>query len=253
MATLITKPSTSSPDWDELQDYISYCSAGHIALTIDQTERTVLSGYIVEVDGDLYYGENEDETISDWSSISDETTCWIYCTVSDDQSSFYFSSDAPTYSSSKYGWYDGTDRAIANCTKNSLSELTVNYYCDKIAYSYSAKDEEPIESLIVNEDIDLKIGEWPEVVEGTGSAADLAALCNVMVPEIGDEAPIQGCIVNSSDFYLLSRVERYSDDSGGTFKLYGLKSNYNTGGGVGTANYIIFYAGSNFTRFYLRA
>jgi len=86
-------------------------------------EPQIAAGSKVEIGGALFEAVS-DENISGWAGISNSSHVYIKLIVSGATATAEFTTDAPTWSTSKQGWYDGDDRYIGGLYKDASG----NYY-----------------------------------------------------------------------------------------------------------------------------
>lgn len=90
----------------------------------------IASGSVFEIGGALFEASTN-ETITGWSSISDNTNAYIYVTDGGGgTATAAYSATAPTWDTSKQGWYNGLARAVAG-----LYRVDVSTYAEKYVYS----------------------------------------------------------------------------------------------------------------------
>lgn len=82
------------------------------------TEPSVTAGSKIEVDGALYEFTS-DETGTGWSGIGVSNDVYFYLVPSGSSSTWAYSTTAPTWSTSKQGWYNGLNRCFGGCRKDA--------------------------------------------------------------------------------------------------------------------------------------
>jgi len=128
MATQVTYPATASPDATDWQEFIAWLQKvqrGYINIEIDETNKQVEAGSIVEVNGEVLYSST-DENITDngetWASISNSTVFYVYAVgAADDE--YQYSTTAPSWDNDKGGWYNGNNRAVCKAYKNASGDM----------------------------------------------------------------------------------------------------------------------------------
>ena len=75
-------------------------------------EPAIAAGSVVEIGGSLFVVSG-DEAITGWAGIGNDTDCYIKLVPGVADFTAEFTTDAPTWSTSKQGWYDGIDRFVA--------------------------------------------------------------------------------------------------------------------------------------------
>lgn len=84
----------------------------------DTLECQIAAGSKVEIEGALF-SFNSNENITGWSGIAVSNNVYIKLTVSGASATASFTTTAPTWSTSKQGWYDGSDRYIGGLYKDA--------------------------------------------------------------------------------------------------------------------------------------
>jgi len=92
----------------------------------------IAAGSVIEVGGSLYVFSSN-ETISGWTSIGNNTDCYVKLTPGASSVTASYTTSAPTWSDAKQGWYDGNDRYIAGLHRGASSAV----YADKWIYQHS--------------------------------------------------------------------------------------------------------------------
>jgi len=75
-------------------------------------EPAIAAGSVVEIGGSVFV-VTSDEAITGWAGIGNDTDCYIKLVADVADFAAEFTTDAPTWSHSKQGWYDGGDRFVA--------------------------------------------------------------------------------------------------------------------------------------------
>lgn len=100
---------------------------GMLALSLtnydNDSEPQIAAGSIVEI-GDAIFQFTAAESITGWGSIGDNNDVYIKLVVSGTAVTASFTTVAPTWSTSKQGWYDGLDRYVAWLRKDGSGNYT---------------------------------------------------------------------------------------------------------------------------------
>ena len=95
---------------------------GHQAISLthfsDLLECKIAAGSVVEIGGALFEAA-ADEAGTGWSGIANSSQVHMKLTVTGATAAMSFTTAAPTYSTSKQGWYVGLDRYIGGLYKDS--------------------------------------------------------------------------------------------------------------------------------------
>jgi hypothetical protein len=84
------------------------------------TEITIKNGSEVEVAGALYeFQADETESGGTWAGIGANNTVYVYVVPAGSTATFIYSITAPTWDTSKQGWYNGTSRAVVSLYKDA--------------------------------------------------------------------------------------------------------------------------------------
>ena len=75
-------------------------------------EPAIAAGSVVEIGGSVFI-VTVDEAITGWAAIGNDTDCYIKLVPTVADFTAEFTVVAPTWSTSKQGWYDGIDRFVA--------------------------------------------------------------------------------------------------------------------------------------------
>lgn len=147
MATQVTYPATTSPDATDWQEFIAWLQKvqrGYINIEIDETNKQVEAGSIVEVNGEVLYSSS-DENITDngtaWASISNSTVFYVYA-VGGASDEYQYSTTTPSWDNDKGGWYNGNNRAVAKGFKDGSGNLGDAQYYDSQGV-LSSKEGQP--------------------------------------------------------------------------------------------------------------
>ena len=127
MATQITEPATVGPgltDWTNFIDRTTKQGRGYFGVTFSNldsgSESKPQAGSIIENNGSFFQSASE-ESPTGWSSISNSTQAYMYMSSA---GAYSYSTSAPTFSTSKNGWYSGTSRAVLKVYKDSSGNYT---------------------------------------------------------------------------------------------------------------------------------
>lgn len=85
----------------------------------------IAAGSVVEVNGSLY-SFTSDESISGWTSIANNTDCYIKLTAGASSVTASYTTTPPTWSHAKQGWYDGNERYIGGVHRGASSAVYDN-------------------------------------------------------------------------------------------------------------------------------
>ncbi|MDD4689081.1 MAG: hypothetical protein PHE51_04965 [Eubacteriales bacterium] len=122
-----------------LTSFINYMNLGmrgyyRLAVSVDYLGDflyvTIYTGAILEIDGDLFSFSSEESNFDE----ADEYTDGTYYFYVDTDGLVHGTDSAPTWSDSKQGWYDGTNRYITEVHVAS-SALIKGYAMDSIYYN----------------------------------------------------------------------------------------------------------------------
>lgn len=101
---------------------------GMLALSLtnydNDSEPQIAAGSIVEI-GDAIFQFTAAESITGWGSIGNNNDVYIKLVVSGTAVTASFTTVAPTWSTSKQGWYDGLDRYVAKLYKDASGNYTL--------------------------------------------------------------------------------------------------------------------------------
>jgi len=110
-----------------LMDTLDRQRRGYQAISLthydDALEPKIAAGSIVEIGGALFKCES-DESISGWAGIGNDNDVYIKLVPSGTTATAAFTTAAPTWSTSKQGWYVGNDRYIAGLYKDAGGNYT---------------------------------------------------------------------------------------------------------------------------------
>jgi hypothetical protein len=86
----------------------------------DTAEPSVAAGSKLECGGALYEA-TADETATGWAGVSASAIAWLLFTPAGATGAFSYTNTAPTFSTSKQGWYIGDNRVVAMLYKDAAS------------------------------------------------------------------------------------------------------------------------------------
>jgi len=92
----------------------------------DDLEPKIAAGSIVEVGGALFKCES-DESITGWAGIGNSNDVYVKLVPSGAAVTAAFVTAAPTWSTSKQGWYVGNDRYVGGLYKDSGGDYTIKW------------------------------------------------------------------------------------------------------------------------------
>lgn len=92
----------------------------------DNLEPKIAAGSIVELGGALFKCE-ADESITGWAGIGNGNDVYIKLVPSGTTATAAFVTAAPTWSTSKQGWYVGNDRYIGGLYKDGSGNYTIKW------------------------------------------------------------------------------------------------------------------------------
>lgn len=108
---------------------------GMLALSLtnydNDLEPQVAAGSIVEI-GDAIFQFTAAESITGWGSIGNNNDVYIKLVVSGTAVTASFTTVAPTWSTSKQGWYDGLDRYVAKLRKDASGNYVAKFILHNI-------------------------------------------------------------------------------------------------------------------------
>ena len=105
----------------------------------ETAEPSISAGSKVEVGGALYEF-TADETGASWAGIGNSNNVYIYLVPSGASISWLYSATAPTWSTSKQGWYNGSNRAVFQLYKDSGGLYTAkNSLRNPMNYAWQGK------------------------------------------------------------------------------------------------------------------
>ena len=126
---------------------------------IDETNKQVEQGAVMDINGGLYYTD-ADTDITDngtaWSSISNSTFFYVYA-VGGGTDEFQYSTSAPSFDSSKGGWYNGNNLAVCKGYKDSSGNFA--------EHGIYGKDNDKDGVFLIPKILD--IGDWDMDTDGT--------------------------------------------------------------------------------------
>lgn len=125
----IETPTAGSTDWTDFETQMQYARSGLMQLSLNPiidgtTPPKIAAGSKVGISGGLYYFGST-ETVS--GSATTTNTNYIMLTTSSSSITASFTSEVPTWSASKNGWYDvtGNKRMIGRLDFDSTTYETI--------------------------------------------------------------------------------------------------------------------------------
>ena len=127
--TLVQTPSNGAADYTDFLAQMERVKKGFFnidftTLSDGSTAPEIKAGSWIEVDGNIYKFTSA-EAITGWAGIATSTPCYVKVTPSGTSITASFTTDAPTYTDLKNGWYSGNDRYILWLYKDSIDEYTL--------------------------------------------------------------------------------------------------------------------------------
>lgn len=156
-------------------DQIAAQRIGYQAVSLtnfdNDSEPQLAAGSVVEIGGALFEAAAL-ESISGWAGISNDSDVYIKLTVSGSTATAAFTTDPPTWSTSKQGWYDGDDRYIGGLYKDGSGNYAIKWL-------YPADPGDPLNQEMIREgqtrpllEKVLEIGDWDmDATENVGPFA----------------------------------------------------------------------------------
>ncbi len=177
------------------------------------SEPKIAAGSVVEIGGSLFV-VTVDEAITGWAGIGNDTNCYIKLVPGVADFDAEFTTDVPTWSASKQGWYDGVDRFIGGLRRGASDAD----YESKWVYQRSQDNNDTHRitgagDLGVDGSITKGKGLVPSHIyhESGGTQDGLFHAIAPAVPIVGDLAVATGIIQHATSSLLLcSYVERTS-------------------------------------------
>lgn len=169
----IAIPANGAADWSDFVTIVERNLRGWMALSLTNmsgtSEPAISAGSALDVGG-AFYQFGSEEAITGWSGIGDDTDVWIKVVPDGSSITVEFTTDVPTWSDAKQGWYDTNDRYVGWLRRDSGSAYRYKHYL-------------PRESRVkISFEEILEIGDW-DMVDGTGTDfVDIAhelALANI--------------------------------------------------------------------------
>ena len=124
-------PNNGDSDWSSFVTIVEKTLRGYMGISLSNMAGSaapvVQDGSVIEVNGSVYQFTTA-ETITGWPSAAG-TTEYIVAVPSGSTITVVYTASAPTWSGTKGGWYDGTDRYIGELTWGGSAS-----YTDKLIY-----------------------------------------------------------------------------------------------------------------------
>lgn len=111
-------------------------------------EPQIAAGSKVEIGGALFEF-TAPESITGWAGIGASNNVYIKLVVAGTAVTAEFTTAAPTWSTSKQGWYVGLDRYIGGLYKDAGGNYTAKYLYDPTARLHSIREEDIADSAII--------------------------------------------------------------------------------------------------------
>jgi hypothetical protein len=123
----LTYPLNGAANWEAFPDIVQKIQAGFMRVSLtnfdNNSEPQIAAGSTLDVNGTVVvFGAAED--ITGWAEIANSTDVYIKVVVSGSSVTAEFTTDAPTWSTSKQGWYVGNDRYIFALYKDGSGNYT---------------------------------------------------------------------------------------------------------------------------------
>ncbi len=127
MGSQIAIPINGAADWSKFVEFSERIGRGYHGVSLtnydNASEPQVTAGSGLEVGG-AFYEFTALESITGWGAIANDTDVWIKVVPASTSITAEFVEDAPTWSTSKQGWYDGVDRYIARLYRDGSGNYT---------------------------------------------------------------------------------------------------------------------------------
>jgi len=171
--TLLAYPTNGAANWEAFPDIVQRLALGFMGLRLSNmanfsSEPQIEAGSVVEVAGGIYQFTNN-ESISGWSGIANDSDVYIKLVPSGSSITAVFVTAAPTWSVAKVGWYDVNDRYIGGLYKYTSGG---DY---KLKWMYPSRCDDPVNQEMFRAgaarpliDYVLQIGDW-DMYNVTGS------------------------------------------------------------------------------------
>ncbi len=124
----IQTPTAGATDWTSFEDQVARARNGIMQLSLNPittgtTAPRIAEGSIVGVSGSLYYFPSTETVIG---TVTTTNTNYIMLTTSSSQITASFTSEVPTWTASKNGWYDATGgkRMVGRVSKDDSSNYS---------------------------------------------------------------------------------------------------------------------------------
>ena len=124
MGSQIAIPINGAADWSDFVDFTQRIARGYHGVSLtnyeNDSEPQVAAGSGVEVGG-AFYEFTALESITGWGAISNDTVAYIKVVPAGAAITVEFVAAAPTWSTSKQGWYVGNDRYLFDLSRGASS------------------------------------------------------------------------------------------------------------------------------------
>ena len=156
-------PLNGAANWETFPDIVQKIQAGYMRLSLtnfgNDNEPQIAAGSTLDVNGTCCVFSAA-ESITGWAGIANSTDVYIKVVVSGSTVTAVFTTDAPTWSATKQGWYDGNDRYIGGLYKDGSGNYVLKWL-------YPQDPGDPINQEMIREgetrpllEKILEIGDW---------------------------------------------------------------------------------------------
>ncbi len=126
----IAIPINGAADWSKFVEFSERIGRGYHGVSLtnydNASEPQVTAGSGLEVVG-AFYQFTALESITGWGAIANDTQAYIKVVPAGAAITVEFTDSAPTWSTSKQGWYDGNDRYVFQLYRDSGGNYTAKY------------------------------------------------------------------------------------------------------------------------------
>jgi len=156
-------PLNGAANWEAFPDIVQKIQAGYMRLGLtnfgNNNEPEIAAGSTLDVNGACCVFSAA-ESITGWAGIAISTDVYIKVVVTGAVVTAEFTTDAPTWSATKQGWYDGNDRYIGGLYKDASSNYTIKWL-------YPENPGDPVNQEMIREgetrpllEKVIEIGDW---------------------------------------------------------------------------------------------
>jgi hypothetical protein len=126
--TIITRPVNGATDWTNFDTIQSRSMKGFLDMSLEGMTTgsvpTILAGSHIEINASIYqFSADYAPNASSWTAISSASNVFLKAIPSGTTCTVEYTTTAPTWSSSKKGWYTSNDRIFAWMRKDSTGAL----------------------------------------------------------------------------------------------------------------------------------